>query len=208
MDAAPSGMGRSAAQSNTRARAFWRDLPVLAVLGIAVALLIKTFLFQAFYVDRTSMLPNLQPGDRVIVEKVSYRLSDPAPGDIVVFARVGAVAADSSPWANLVDAFRGLVGLPVGGELDYIKRVVAVEGDEIEARDGTVFVNDEPLEEPYLAGPTADFPESTVPAGSVFLLGDNRGNSEDSRSFGVIPESRIVGKAVVRIWPPSGLGAV
>jgi signal peptidase I len=193
----------------------WQELPLLVVAAFAIALLLKTFLLQAFYIPSESMLPTLEKGDRVLVEKISHRIGDPARGDIVVFDNAfqgeGSPAEDErSVVTKIGDSFKGLFGLPIEGHSDIIKRVVAVGGDRVEARDGEVLVNGEPVDEPYLAEGigTADFSPVTVPDGAVWVMGDNRGSSGDSRSFGPVPLDAIVGKAFLLVWPPGNLGAI
>jgi signal peptidase I len=185
-------------------------LPVLLVGAFVIALILKAFVVQAFYIEYESMLPTLHTGDRVLVEKVSYRIGSPARGDIVVFEQNARVPPpEQSVWGGVRDSLRGLVGLPTSAGRDLVKRVVAVEGDEVEGRDGRLWVNGRAVDEPYVDGlPTYDFPATTVPKGAVFVMGDNRDNSEDSRSFGPVPVEDIIGKAIVRIWPLSRADAV
>ena len=177
-------------RSSTRNAIEW----VAVVVGaIVVALLVKTFLVQAFRIPSESMDPTLIKGDRVLVNKLSYRLHDVNRGDVVVFER-----PDSLP------------GGPDDPK-DLIKRVIGLPGDTVYARDGTVFVNDKPLDEPYLPDGTTtvnmDQP-ITVPDGEVWVMGDNRGNSQDSRVFGTIPESSIVGRAFLLMWPLNRFGSL
>lgn len=187
---------------------FWRELPVLVVIAFVVALLIKTFLLQAFYIPSASMEPTLVEGDRVLVEKVSYRLGEPRRGQVVVFEKefVGLAPEEDDPfWEDIVSALKGLFGFPTGGTQDFIKRVMAVEGDTIEGREGRVYVNGEVVEEPYLTEgtETSAFGPVQVPDGMIFVMGDNRGNSDDSRAFGPIPVEEVVGHAFLLLWPPS-----
>lgn len=187
---------------------FWRELPVLVVIAFVVALLIKTFLLQAFYIPSASMEPTLVEGDRVLVEKLSYRWGEPERGDVVVFEKeFGALypVHDDPWWEDIGSALKGLFGFPTGGTQDFIKRVVAVEGDTVEGREGRVFVNGEPIEEPYLAEGTETSPFGAVeiPKDMIFVMGDNRGNSDDSRAFGPIPVDEVVGHAFLLLWPPS-----
>lgn len=163
---------------------------VLIVAGaLVVALVIKATLVQAFYIPSESMVPTLHVGDRVLVNKLSYRLHDVHRGDIVVFERP---RGEADPQIR-----------------DLIKRVIGLPGETIEARGGRVYVNDRPLEEPYLTpemrNATQNLPRQLVPPDHYFVLGDNRANSRDSRVFGPIPGRLIVGRAFVRVWPVNDL---
>lgn len=164
----------------------WVGIVVVALLA---AFLIKTFLIQAFYIPSPSMVPTLQVRDRVLVNKLSYNLHPVHRGDIVVFKRPPGEGA-SDPTIK-----------------DLIKRVIGLPGDVLEARDGVVYVNSHPLKEPYLpAGAvTLNLPRMTVPPGQYFVMGDNRLDSKDSRSFGTIPKSLIVGRAFIKVWPLSSI---
>ena len=175
---------------------------VAVVIGaLVVALVVKTFLFQAFYIPSASMEPTLSEGDRVLVNKVSYDMHDVNRGDVIVF--------------ELDEDDIGPDGIK-----DLIKRVIGLPGDVIESRDGVVYVNDRALEEPYLAeGMVTGDPEDdrnpaierqTVPDDHVFVLGDNRSNSADSRYpyRGPIPVDSIVGRAFVLVWPPGDIGTL
>jgi signal peptidase I len=189
---------------------FWRELPVLIVIAFAVALLLKSFVLQAFYIPSASMEETLQIGDRVLVEKVSYRWDGPRHGDVVVFEK-DLSAQLSVPNNNvpitrkITDALKGLFGFPTGDSQDYIKRVIGIEGDTVEGRRGRVLVNGEPIDEPYLAEgiQTSSFGPVDVPEGQIFVMGDNRTNSADSREFGPVPEDTVVGRAFLLIWPPA-----
>ncbi len=146
--------------------------------------LIKLFLMEAFYVPTESMVPTLEVGDRLLTEKVAHLFrSEPERGDIIVF---------ESP----------------DGEMELIKRVVGLPGDKIRVVGGSLYVNDERQREAYL---NSDLPDESsygpteVPAGHVFVMGDNRANSADSRSIGPVPQHDIVGQAFLSIWPPGRL---
>jgi signal peptidase I len=200
-----------------RRRSFWKELPVLIIIAFAVALLVKTFALQAFYIPSASMEPTLVEGDRVLVEKVSDWWGEPARGQVIVFEREIAApelgtgeAEDENVFTDIVTAFRELIGFPTGDEQDFIKRVMAVGGDTIEGRNGGVFVNGERVEEPFLepGDGTAEFPPVEVPEDMLFVMGDNRNNSDDSRNFGPIPEESVVGHAFVLIWPPADFGGL
>jgi signal peptidase I len=159
--------------------------------GIAIALLVEAFLIQAFWIPSPSMEPTLDVGDRVLVNKLSYKLHDVHRGDVVVFTR--------PPGASTGE----------DGEIkDLIKRVIAIGGDTIEGREGNVYVNGERIDENYLepGTPTDNLPLMTIPDGQVFVMGDNRTNSEDSRVFGPIDEDAIVGRAFIRVLPITDVG--
>lgn len=199
-----------------RKHSFFKELPVLVVIAFAIALLIKTFLLQAFYIPSASMEPTLKIGDRVLVEKVSYRIGEPSRGDVVVFEKdLSAVVADApeeeqSLWEKVTDSFKGLFGFPTGTAQDFIKRVIGVEGDRVEGKDGKVFVNGQAIDEPYLpeGASTLAFPPIEVPEDTIFVMGDNRNNSDDSRNFGPIPVDTVVGHAFILIWPPADFGTL
>ena len=200
-------------EQDEKKKPFWRELPVLVVVAFAAAILIKTFLLQAFYIPSASMEPTLTNGDRVLVEKVSYRFGGPDRGDVVVFERqvdFTTPEEDDSFAEDITDGLKSLFGFPTEGTQDFIKRVMAVSGDTIEGRDGVVYVNGEAVPEPYLptGTQTGDFPAYVVPEGEIFVMGDNRGNSDDSRSAGGIPESDVVGRAFVLIWPPGDMSGL
>ena len=155
------------------------------------------------------MFPTVESADRVIVEKLSDHLGPPPPGTVVVLetgflAGGGVTPPDSSLMGRVGAAGRGLLGLPSAGPGDFIKRVVAEGGDRVAARGGRLYVDGRPLSEPYLrAGTrTGTFGPVIVPKGDVFVLGDNRSNSMDSRSFGAVPTDALVGRALLIVWPP------
>src|SRR5918993_479608 len=156
----------------------------LVILAVAFALVfgvVRPFVLEAFRIPSESMVPTLEVGDRVFVNKFIYRFAEPERGDVVVFESVGE-----------------------GDDQKLIKRVVGVGGDEIEVRNGTLLVNGEDREEPYLNrnSPFNDsYGPSEVPEGHVFVMGDNRANSADSRVFGPLPIENIEGEAFLRFWP-------
>ena len=158
---------------------------VIVVVAIIVALIVKTFVFQVFYIPSESMDPTLKVSDRVAVNKLSYKMHDVNRGDIVVFERPPNEAA-ADPAIK-----------------DLIKRVIALPGEKVEGHDGKVWINDKALDEPYLPNgmTTLDFKAQTIEPGHYWVMGDNRHRSKDSRVFGAIHEDLIVGRAFVRIWP-------
>ena len=191
---------------------FWIEFPLLIGIALLVAIVIKTFLFQAFYIPSSSMEDTLQVNDRVLVNKFVYDFGDIARYDIVVFddPRGGFEQPDESV---IESAFRNLfesIGLATPRS-EFIKRVIGLPGDVVEGREGSVWVNDVELDEPYLKEPNrpiAPFGPVIVPPDSLFVMGDNRAASQDSRFFGPIPTEDVVGKAFVIIWPPSRWGGL
>lgn len=174
---------------------------VIIVVALVAALLIKTFAIQAFYIPSTSMYPTLKVGDRVLVNKLSYDFHSVHIGDVIVFRRP---PKDTTPGIN-----------------DLIKRVVALPGETLQVKDCGVFVNGKEEAEPWepkgWQNPFSEYcttwPQGsplpnpyTVPKGDVFVMGDNRQDSYDSRYWGPLPESYIVGRAFIRIWPIGRIG--
>lgn len=165
----------------------WVGIIAAALLA---AFLIKTYAMQTFYIPSSSMEHTLEINDRVLVNKLAYRFDEVHRGDIVVFER---------PPLETNTSIK-----------DLIKRVIALPGDTIESREGAVYLNGQPLSEPYLAPgtPTRNLPAKTIPPGHLFVMGDNRTDSEDSRVFGPIERDLVVGKASLRIWPFSEFGGL
>ena len=207
------------------------EIPLLVFLAFFIAVIIKTFLVQAFYIPSGSMIPTLQVGDRVLVEKISYLWGRPSRGDVVVFEKsvFGAKNTPDLPWYDDARVFlKEMLGLPTGINEDYIKRVVAVGGDTISYRGSPrkMFINGEKVDQSYVrTGKDSSSPTLTgddckrlkmeragkacrVPAGKLFVMGDNRNNSEDSRVLGPIDGDKVVGRAFVVIWPPADFGGL
>jgi len=162
---------------------------VIIVAALLVAFLVKTFLIQAFYIPSASMEPQLRNGDRIFVNKLSYRLHEIHRGDVVVFSRPACAVPD--PKIK-----------------DLVKRVIGLPGDTVEGKNGGVYVNGNRLEEPYLpeGETTTDFAAVTVPEGRLWMMGDNRENSTDSRVLcgngpTFIDEDTVVGRAFVKVFP-------
>ncbi|MEU7898499.1 signal peptidase I [Nonomuraea sp. NPDC049152] len=212
---------RNKVEATARRRgSFWKELPVLVVMALVLALVVKTFVLQAFYIPSESMENTLLTNDRVLVNKLVYRTRDIERGDIVVFSGTDSwdtYAAPQAP-ANPVAAFFRWAGTVFGvvpGEKDYIKRVIGVGGDTVTCCDieGRVTVNGVALDESsYLYPgnvPSQSFFTAKVPEGRLWVMGDHRQVSLDSREHtsdpgrGSIPVDQVVGRAFVIIWPLS-----
>ncbi len=196
---------------------FWLELPILVIVALIIAVGIKTFLFQAFFIPSGSMKETLQIEDRVLVNKISFSSGSIDRGDVIVFddPRPGLEPAPSNVISS---AFRNLfesIGLATP-QSEFIKRVVGLPGDEVELVQNQLFVNGTVVDEPYLAEDarppsscgTADFGPITVPDGQLMVMGDNRCHSSDGRVFGPIPIDSVVGRAFVIIWPPGRWGGL
>jgi len=191
---------------------FWLELPLLIGIALVVAVIIKTFFFQAFYIPSGSMKETLQIEDRVLVNKIAYDGDSLVLGDVIVFddPRAGFEAPSENMLSSAVRNVAESIGLATP-QSEFIKRIVGVAGDEVELVENQLFVNGEAIDEPYLAEDAqppsscgdADYGPMTVPEDHVMVMGDNRCHSSDGRSFGPIPTDDIVGKAFVIIWPPS-----
>jgi signal peptidase I len=184
------------------------ETALIVLAAVILAVLLRTFVAQAFRIPSESMVPQLEVGDRVVVSRIAYHLHDPRRGDLVVF--------DCPPKAGCVQRHDNLAHRAVGTVLEallirqpaveeYIKRVVALPGETVAGHDGAVWVGGRRLVEPYLprGTVTSDFGPVTVPPGELWMMGDNRNNSSDSRVFGTIEERTIVGRAMLRVWPPA-----
>jgi signal peptidase I len=193
---------------------FLGSTPFLIFVALAVAILVKTFVIQAFYIPSESMVPTLEVGDRVFVSKFMFDGGDIARGDVIVFENPNAAELpERSGFSSVLHWLGEGIGLAQPENEDFIKRVVALPGETIEIRHDVVYINGRPLDEPYLTqaarDSTGDYPLHTVPNGALFVMGDNRGNSADSRyGLGFVPLEKVVGKAFVVIWPPSQMGGL
>ena len=192
------------AARHTRRR-FLAELPFLLLAALVLTILVKGFLVQAFYIPSRSMEPTLDVGDRVVVNRLAYRFGEPRHGQVVVFLR--PTGAEQAPAGGPVSWVRravaqGLGGTPPGSE-DLIKRVVGLPGDVVEGRGGHLVRNGHVVEEPYLrpGTVTSDFKKVRIKPGHYWVMGDNREDSADSRVFGQIDRSVLVGRAVLTVWP-------
>jgi signal peptidase I len=214
----PNSTDSGAAGGKKRKRPFWRDVVIIVIAALVLTIMLKEFVVQVFSIPSGSMENTLLPGDRILVSKMVYRFRPIARGDIVVFSGAGSwdppTVSPGNPLIRLWDDATSLVGI-TGPGADYIKRVVGIPGDHVVCCDaqGRVTVNGVPLnEKSYIypgAAPSQVPFDTIVPAGRLWVMGDNRADSEDSRfrsanpGGGSIPESAVVGRAFVIIWPLS-----
>ena len=172
----------------------WVETVKTIGVSIVLALGLRAAIVEARYIPSGSMLPTLEINDRLIVEKVSYHFNDPQRGDIVVFSPTDRLRADNP---DLRDAF--------------IKRIIGLPGETVEITGGQVFINGEPIQENYIPAeyaPDYEWGPEMVPDGEYLVLGDNRNNSYDSHFWGYVPERNIIGRAVIRFWPPQRAGTL
>ena len=232
------GTGQPGTGAPARRRSLLVELPLLVVIALLIALVVKTFVVQAFWIPTGSMQDTLAINDKILVNKLVYHFRSIEPGDIVVFNGAGtwdpsptAQPASSNPLGRLYDdtlrplfsSISGLFGTPLG-QVDYVKRVIGVPGDHVRCcnAQGLITVNGVPLhEQSYLypgnlpgshpAGIPGNF-NVTVPPGYLWVLGDHRAVSDDSRGHeadpgnGMILESQVIGRAFMIVWPPSKWG--
>ncbi len=172
-------------------QAAWENVQI-AVVALVLALLIRGFVAEPRFIPSNSMVPTLRIGDRLIVEKLSYHQHEPHFGDIVVF---------QPPDLLLEQGYKA--------DQAFIKRVIGLPGQTVGVRQGKVWVDGKPLNEPYIAAPpTYVMPPITVTPGSVFVMGDNRNNSNDSHVWGLLPQANIIGRAWARFYPFDRLGNI
>jgi len=203
----PEPEGQASSAEEKRSRSFWIEVPVLVLVALVIAVVIKTFLVQAFFIPSGSMEATLNINDRILVNKLAFQFDEPHRGDVIVFD-LGEKREESlveSVRRNLAEA----VGLSAP-ESDLIKRVVGLPGETLVIRDNSVFIDGVVLDEPYLkAGPPmSDFGPVTVAPDHYFMIGDNRNMSSDSRFSGAVAQDRLVGRAFVIVWPPASWGGL
>jgi signal peptidase I len=195
----------AAPASKKHALPFWLELPLLIIAALAIAVVIKTFFLQAFWIPSSSMEDTLLINDRVMVNKLAYRFSDLQRGQVVVF---DDPRGGDAPQESLLEATRRNINEAVGLSVprtEFIKRVIALPGERIEIIENQVLIDGVPIVEPYLKPGSlmSDFGPVVVPAGEMFVMGDNRNSSQDSRYFGSVATDTVVGRAFVIMWPPS-----
>ncbi len=165
-------------------KSFVRQTLITIALAVVIFLVLQ-MTFQSSVVVGSSMEPSLTPGQRLVVNKLVYRFHEPERGDVIILHP------------------------PTNGQVDYIKRIVALPGDTVEIRNRTVYVNGKPIEEPYIVDPpNYTMVKRQIPEGQYFVLGDNRNNSNDSHTGWLLPRENIIGKAWLSIWPPEEWGTV
>ena len=185
----PSGQPAAAPQPSENP---WVEAIKTIGLSVVLALGIRTFVAEARYIPSESMLPTLEVNDRLIVEKVSYHFQKPNRGDIIVFQPTDQLKQQNP---SLKDAF--------------IKRVIGLPGETVEVMNERVYINSEPILENYIESPPDyQWGPEVVPPDAYLVLGDNRNNSYDSHFWGYVPKQNIIGRAVVRFWPPARVGEI
>jgi signal peptidase I len=199
-------------KSGSSASSSLLELVLIVAVALGLALGIQAFLVKPYRIPSESMVPTLEVGQRVLVNRIGSRFSDPSVGDIVVFhppegAESGAKCGGGSPPAGQVC----LEPSTERADVNFIKRVVAGPGDRLRIEDGHVVLNgerqNEPFAQPCGGSDACEFPsEITVPAGHYFMMGDNRGASDDSRFWGPVPEEWVIGEAFATYWPPKRIG--
>lgn len=225
----PQPSWRSRALAARRNMPLWQELPLLLIVAFCLAVLIRTFLFQAFFIPSGSMENTLMIGDRVLVNKVVYDTRQPERGEVVVFrgtdnwAPEVQVPQNTTFLSRLGNTIGDLVGVSQPSEKDFIKRVIGLPGDEVACCDvqGRVTVNGQPLNEPYVTdnspldgkatihhcGPR-QFDPVKIPPGEIWVMGDHRLVSQDSRCQGPVPIANVIGKAFVIVWPQAHWGGL
>jgi signal peptidase I len=182
---------------------FWLELPLLILAALVIAVVIKTFFFQAFWIPSSSMEDTLQINDRVMVNKLAYRLGDLQRGHVIVF---DDPRGGEGPEETLLQAAHRNVTEAIGLSVprtEFIKRVIGLPGERVEIIENQVYIDGVAIDEPYLkiGSVMPDFGPIIVPSGEMFVMGDNRNASQDSRYFGTVPTNTIVGRAFVIMWP-------
>lgn len=226
----PDAGGKAPRPGRRRRPSFWRELPILVVVALVLTFLIQTFLAKVYVIPSGSMETTLHGctgcvNDRVLVDKITYRLRDPQPGDVVVFRGPDSwrseftVEEPANPLLRGLQGFGSLIGLAPPDEKDFVKRVIATGGQTIACCDprNRLIVDDQPLDEPYIyylpeagAARQAPFGPVTVPAGELWMMGDSRNNSADSRvpGHGAVPIANVIGQARLIVMPFDRFGTV
>jgi signal peptidase I len=225
--------GSESAKPKKKKMSFWKELPILIGVALVLVFLIQQFLARVYVIPSGSMEQTLHGcptcnGDRILVEKVTYYFTDPAPGDVVVFKGPDPWVQNEfqgersdNAFVRFFEQLGSVIGLAPPDEKDFVKRVIATPGQTVRGdADGKVYVNDKPLNEPYVywEGGTPNerqqFDPVTVPPGALWVMGDNRNNSSDSRFqgggglSGTVPVDNVIGKAQIIVLPPGRWGGI
>lgn len=170
-----------------------KENSITVIVALALALVIRLFIAEPRYIPSESMFPTLSTGDRLVVEKVGYKFHPPDKGDIIVF--------QPPEMLRMIGNF--------DKSQAFIKRAIAKSGETVAVKNGLVYVNNQPLIEDYIAAPPEyELIPVTVPEGQLFVMGDNRNNSNDSHIWGFLPAENVIGRAVFRFWPLGRIGIV
>ncbi|MFP3882199.1 MAG: signal peptidase I [Actinomycetota bacterium] len=200
----------SGEEEKPKKRSFWAELPGLLLTALVIAVLIKTFLVQPFWIPSESMLDTIHINDRVMVNKLAYDLGEPERGDVVVFRDPAEPETEESIPEAVIRSVLEAVGIRTRGHEDLIKRIIGLPGETVTIENDQVHIDGVPISEPYL-DPDVDMPDAgpfEVDEDQVFVMGDNREFSFDSRRFGNIDFDALIGRAFVVIWPISNFGAL
>lgn len=202
--------GPGAAEAEPKSRSFWAELPGLLLTALVIAVLIKTFLVQPFWIPSESMLETIHVNDRVMVNKLAFQFGEPERADVVVFRDPAEPEIDESIPEAVIRSVLEAVGIRTRGHEDLIKRVIGLPGETVTVTDNQVHIDGVAISEPYLSADVImpDAGPFEVGEDEVFVMGDNRQFSFDSRRFGTIEMDSLVGRAFVIIWPISNFGGL
>lgn len=211
LDPTPSGASQPAGPR----RSARRELPILLIIALSIAIVIKSFLVQAFFIPSVSMEPTLQPGDRILVCRICS-VRDIQRGDVIVFADPDpGPAPERGVIGGALHWLGEAVGVAAPADEDFVKRVIGLPGDVVELGGGRLLVNGAVIDELYLdlVQDTSAYGPVSVPDGMLFVLGDNRTESGDSRfepprGVGLVPQDAVIGTVFLRVWPPSRVGGL
>ena len=194
------------------------ELVVIVAVALGMALAIQAFLIKPYRIPSESMVPTLQIGQRVLVNRIGMHFGDPKVGDVLVFHPPSGAESSTGDQCGEQPKSGAACDTPTPkkASVNFIKRVVGAPGDTIAVRDGRVIRNGKPTKEPFIsdtcrndAGAGCNFRSPiTVPPGHYFMMGDNRGESDDSRFWGPVPTSWIIGEAFATYWPPKRIGTL
>lgn len=192
-------------RETSRLKKFFFDLVLTVAVAFTLAILIQSFIIKAFMIPSSSMVPTLQIGDRIMIEKISFYFRSPRRGDIIVFRYPPAEPESMDTKNKLYWPFEKLgetLKITHRGTSVYVKRVVATAGETVELRKGLLYINGRRKPENKIIRDYSDFGPMTIPEGMLFCMGDNRPNSRDSRVWGMVPVRSVIGRVFLVFWPP------